>query len=163
MTQLTPKKDWQEIFLSRLRKSPNVAAAARAAGYSRQWMYELRDQDEAFAKAWDEALAEAMDVAEGEIYRRAVRGVVRKVFYKDQEIDRVREYSDTLLIFLAKAHRPEKYRETTNTNLTGTFKTEAKVNHAIDGETATSIFDILAAAGVFAAKSGDTEADQVHS
>jgi len=157
LTQLTPKKDWQEIFLSRLRKSPNVAAAARAAGYSRQWMYELRDQDEAFAKAWDEAINEAMDVAEGEIYRRAVRGTVRKVFYKDQEIDRVREYSDTLLIFLAKAHRPEKYRETTNTKIEGTFKTEGTVTHAVSPESAETIFDILAAAGVFESAAGDAE------
>lgn len=163
MTQLTPKKDWQEIFLSRLRKSPNVAAAARAAGYSRQWMYELRDQDEAFARAWDEAIDEAMDVAEGEIYRRAVRGTVRKVFYQDKQIDTVREYSDTLLIFLAKAHRPEKYRETTNTNLTGTFKTETKVTHAIDGETATSIFDILAESGVFEPGADAAAPNQVHS
>ena len=125
-------------------------------------MYELRDQDEAFAKAWDEAIDEAMDVAEGEIYRRAVRGTVRRVFYKDQEIDRVREYSDTLLIFLAKAHRPEKYRETTNTNITGTLKTDGKVTHAIDPDTATSIFDILAAAGVFESDADDAKTDQVH-
>lgn len=125
-------------------------------------MYELRERDEAFAKAWDEALAEALDVAEGEIYRRAVRGTVRKVFYKDQEIDRVREYSDTLLIFLAKAHRPEKYRETTNTNITGTLKTDSKVTHAIDPDTAINIFDILAEAGCFEPGADDAKADQVH-
>lgn len=125
-------------------------------------MYELRERDEAFAKAWDEALAEALDVAEGEIYRRAVRGTVRKVFYKDQEIDRVREYSDTLLIFLAKAHRPEKYRETTNTNITGTLKTDSKVTHAIDPDTAINIFDILAEAGCFESDADDAKADQVH-
>lgn len=126
-------------------------------------MYELREQDEAFAKAWDEALAEALDVAEGELYRRSVRGVVKRVYYKDEQIDTIREYSDTLLIFMLKSHRPEKYRETTNTHLSGTLKTDSTVTHAIDSNTATSIFDILAEAGVFAAKSGDTEADQVHS
>lgn len=126
-------------------------------------MYQLRDEDPEFAEAWDDALNEAMDVAEGEIYRRAVRGVVRKVFYKDQEIDQVREYSDTLLIFLAKAHRPEKYRETTNTKFEGTLKTNSTVTHAIDSNTATSIFDILAAAGVFESGASNTAPDEVHS
>lgn len=116
MTQTT---DWREIFLKALRQSPNVAAAARKAGYSRQWVYKLRQEDEDFAAAWDDAIGEAMDTAEGEIYRRAVRGVVRKVFYKDQVIDTVREYSDTLLIFMAKAHRPEVYRETVRSEMTG--------------------------------------------
>jgi hypothetical protein len=162
LTQLTPKKDWQEIFLSRLRKSPNVAAAARAAGYTRQWMYELRERDEAFAKAWDEALAEALDVAEGELYRRSVRGVVKRVYYKDEHIDTIREYSDTLLIFMLKSHRPEKYRETTNTNITGTLKTDSKVTHAIEPDTAINIFDILAEAGVFESDADDAKTDQVH-
>ncbi len=31
------------------------------------------------------------------------------------EVGRIREYSDTLLIFLLKAAQPEKYRETTRT------------------------------------------------
>lgn len=119
MTLLTPKKDWQEAFLDKLRSSPNVAAAAKAAGYSRQWMYEVREQDTEFAKAWDDAIAESLDVAEGELYRRAVRGVVKKVFYQDKQIDTIKEYSDTLLIFLLKSHKPEKYRETTRSEVTG--------------------------------------------
>lgn len=119
MTQLTPKRDWKEIFLTKLRKSPNVSAAARAAGYSRQWAYQIRASDPDFAAEWDDAIDESMDVAEGEIYRRAVRGVVKRVFYKGEEIDRVREYSDTLLMFMAKAYRPDKYKETVRNEMTG--------------------------------------------
>ncbi len=40
---------------------------------------------------------------------------------------------------------------------------QAQVTHAIDPDTATSIFDILAAAGVFESDAGDAAPDEVHS
>lgn len=138
MTQLTPKKDWKEIFLTKLRKSPNVSAAARAAGYSRQWAYQMRENDSDFAAEWDDAIAESMDTAEGEIYRRAVRGVVKRVFYKGMEIDRVREYSDTLLIFMAKAHRPEKYRDVLHAEHSG------GIDQRVSGEIGIKLIDYRA-------------------
>ena len=120
MTQLTAiKKDWKTVFFENLSKSPNVSKAAKAAGYTRQWVYHLRNEDPEFAKLWDDALAQSLDTAEGEMYRRAVRGVVKKVFYQGTHIDTVKEYSDTLLIFLLKAHKPEVYREVTRNELTG--------------------------------------------
>lgn len=106
------KKDYKQVFLERLSKAPNISAAAKAAGYSRKHFYELRNNDPEFAEAWQDALNQALDTAEGELYRRAVRGVVKKVYYQDKHIDTVREYSDTLLIFMLKAHKPEVYRET---------------------------------------------------
>jgi hypothetical protein len=119
VTQETPKKDWRETFLSRLRKSPNISAAAKAAGYSRGHVYRVRNDDDEFAQAWDDAIAASLDVAEGELYRRAVRGVVKHIYYQDKQIDTVREYSDTLLIFLLKSHKPEVYRETVRNEHTG--------------------------------------------
>lgn len=135
MTQVTPKKDFIEVFLDRLSKSPNVTAAAKAAGYSRKFFYELRKDDPDFAEAWQDALAQSLDVAEGELYRRAVRGVVKKVFYQDKQIDTVREYSDTLLIFLLKSHKPEVYRETTRNEVSGPNGNEIvmKVVYGDDG------------------------------
>lgn len=56
---------------------------------------------------------------EQEAFRRAVEGTEKPVFGSmgfrmgSGEIGRVREYSDTLLIFLLKGARPEKYRERT--------------------------------------------------
>lgn len=61
----------------------------------------------------------AVESFEDELTRRAVHGCVRKKFEKgepiidpatgEQYIER--EFSDTLAIFLMKAHCPEKYRE----------------------------------------------------
>ena len=119
MTQITPKKEPKSIFLDRLSKSPNVSAAAKAAGYSRNYFYDLRKVDSVFAAEWQDALDQSLDAAEGELYRRAVRGVSKPVFYLGQEVGKVKEYSDTLLIFLLKSHKPEVYKETVRNEMTG--------------------------------------------
>lgn len=129
-------------------------------------MYQLRDEDPAFAAEWDNALQEAMDNAEGETYRRAVKGTLKPVFHKGEEVGKIREYSDTLLMFWLKAHRPEKYRETVRNEMTGAngepIKHEGTVKHEISGETATTIFDILATAGSFDAAPDDAKDDEIH-
>jgi hypothetical protein len=54
----------------------------------------------------------AADRLEEEAWRRAVDGVEEPVgFYRGEPGAYVRRYSDTLLIFLLKGLRPEKYRE----------------------------------------------------
>lgn len=95
--KLTPKKadEWRPVFLEALRNSANIRVACRAAGISRQAAYKARAASEEFRAAWDEALEDAIDMLEAIAQ------------------DRARKQSDTLMIFLLKAHRPEKYRETT--------------------------------------------------
>lgn len=91
----TPKKDAQYLFIAALGETPNVSRACVLAGIGRRTAYEWREEDPAFAAMWDDALEAACDELEAVARARAV------------------ESSDTLLIFLLKAHRPEKYRETT--------------------------------------------------
>ena len=74
-------------------------------------MYHYRQTDEEFGAAWDEALEEGTDRLEDEARRRAVEGCEENVYYQGKIIDTKRNYSDTLLIFLLKGRRPEKYRE----------------------------------------------------
>ncbi len=99
----------RRCFLDKLRETANVSAAARAAGKSRSSAYQLRQQDEAFRAAWDEALEEALDMLEAELWRRALKGVARPVFYGGKCCGVIRSYSDQLGMFLLKAHRPERY------------------------------------------------------
>lgn len=118
LTDLTPEKR-KELFLEYLRERPNVTKAARWAGWTRQNVYILRDNDPEFAKAWDAALEESIELCEGEMHRRAFDGTLKPVYQSGVKVGSIREYSDTLAIFLMKAHRPEKYRETTRTEITG--------------------------------------------
>ena len=102
-----------------LADTGNVGKAAAAIGCGRTAVYEWRENDAVFAARWERALRVAMTGMEDEARRRAVEGVEEPVFNKDGEETGVKvKYSDTLLIFLMKAHDP-KYRENTRLELTG--------------------------------------------
>ena len=113
-------------FLEVLARTCNVTHAARTAGISRSRVYELRKEDAEFAADWQDAEETAIDALEGEARRRAYDGVDEPVVYrgtistdeKGQPVT-VKRYSDTLIIFLLKAHRPEKYRERFDTKVQG--------------------------------------------
>lgn len=110
-TKLTPEK--RQAFLDVLRQCANVSEAARSIAVTRQRIYELRDEDADFAAAWADAVEEGVDKLEREMWRRAVEGTDEPVFYQGVECGSIKRYSDTLAIFLAKGHRPEKYKERT--------------------------------------------------
>jgi hypothetical protein len=105
------KGPWPRAFLAALRRSGVVRSACRAARVGRSTAYRHRDTDPAFAAAWDRALETAVDALELEARRRAVEGVERSVFHAGKQVGIIHDYSDTLLIFLLKANRPEKYRD----------------------------------------------------
>lgn len=98
-------------FLDNLRETANVTLAARAAGVSSGTVYKHKREDVLFAERWDEAMQEAIDMLEHEAHRRAFRGTEEPVFYQGSECGYVTKYSDSLAMFLLKAHRPDKYRE----------------------------------------------------
>lgn len=90
------RRDWKPAFLRAFRDSANVRAACEAAGISRQRAYDARDSDRDFAAQWDESEQDAVDTLEKRAWRRS-------------------EVSDTILMFLLRAHRSEKYSERTRT------------------------------------------------
>ena len=57
-------------------------------------------------------MEQAMDtVLEPEAIRRTVEGVEKPVYHQGRQVGTVREYSDTLLIFLLKGWKSERYTE----------------------------------------------------
>lgn len=118
-TKRTPEKE--QLILDILATGGSVYSAARAAGVARSTAYKWREEDPEFRELWDDALESGIDRMEDEAHRRAVEGVDKPVFHKGEVCGTVREYSDTLMIFQLKARRPEKYRERTDTNVTGTI------------------------------------------
>jgi hypothetical protein len=91
----TREKHWRLRFLDALRVHGIVSRAAIEVGVERSTIYFERQRDPIFAQEWAEALDRGVDMLEDVAKKRAYEG------------------SDTLLIFLLKAHRPERYRETT--------------------------------------------------
>jgi hypothetical protein len=106
-------------FLDVLRETANVSRAAKAIGVSRKTVYELRKTDKDFASDWDDALAESLDYLEEEARRRAFHGADKEVFYQGVACGVVKEYSDSLLIFLLKSRRPEVFSEKVRQEITG--------------------------------------------
>lgn len=105
-------------FLAALAGCGNVTRAAEAAGIHRDTAYAWRHADPAFAADWDSAFDEAAPVLEEEAFRRAHDGVEEPltcgkglVLDADGVPVTVHRYSDTLLMFLLKGVKPEKYRE----------------------------------------------------
>lgn len=148
----TPEK--REVFLEALRQGYSIAHACRQAAIGRTAAYEWRNDDPAFAAEWDAAESEGSDVLEDEARRRAVEGVVteKRIASKDGESveTAVRiEYSDTLLIFLLKGRRPEKYRERYEAKHVG----EVTHTHEVDWSGLTDDeLDLLAGIAVRAAR-----------
>lgn len=89
-----------------------VEAAIREVHTSRRFINESYNEDEAFARLFDTILDVTNERIEQEIYRRAVTGVDKELSYQGKLTGhKTREYSDNLLIFLAKARMPQKYRD----------------------------------------------------
>lgn len=112
---------WYPVFLAELALTGNVLLSARKANIGRATAYEHYHGNAEFKAGWDAAMDDAGDILEAEARRRATRGVTRSkvLFYRGKPIrvqgqvakEEVTEYSDTLLIFLLKGAKPDKYAE----------------------------------------------------
>lgn len=113
---LKKRPRWAKAFLDQLSETGNVRLACETVGIERSTAYRLKERDPSFAVEWEEAQEQAADLLEQEARRRAYEGNLEPVFGRvardtDGQIGEIRKYSDTLLIFLLKAARPDKYRE----------------------------------------------------
>ena len=113
-TTSTPKK--RETFLAAIAETGNVSLACKKAGVPRRTAYEWKQSDTQFSEAWDEAVEAGTDSLVQEAVRRAHAGVDEPVYYQGEICGTVRKYSDTLLIFLLKSHRPSVYKESVDLN-----------------------------------------------
>ncbi len=105
------KEDSAAAFLAAYRECDNIRTAAKAAGINRETVRRWIASDPVFAAAFEDARQDAIDAME-QIGR-----------------DRALATSDTLMIFLLKAGRPDKYRERSdqNVNLSGSVEVLKRV------------------------------------
>jgi len=107
--KLTPEK--LSAFCSALAETGIVSRACKAVEITRETAYQWRRADPEFSKAWDQALEIGITALEDEAHRRAFNGTREPIYHLGKAVGAVKKYSDTLAIFLLKAHNPEKYRE----------------------------------------------------
>lgn len=99
----------RRTFLTHLRATGNVTAAAEEAGVSRSSAYALKKADADFRAAWDDAMESALDDLEAELMRRAIEGTEKPVFYGGEPVGSIRSYSDSLAMFLLRSRRPHVF------------------------------------------------------
>lgn len=136
-TNTTSKKRWVPKFLTALAEYGNVSRAALFAGIERSTAYDERHANPEFAAEWERALDLGTSGLEDEAKRRAFEGVTKETpIYVRGKLMHTKvetEYSDTLLIFLLKAHRPEKYRDKIEHTLTAGSAAQL-TDEALDAE-----------------------------
>jgi len=107
------KPSVQKRFIEELADTGSVTAAARAVGMSVTSCYRLRRAPgaEGFAAAWEAALAEASKRLVDIAFDRAINGTEEPVLDKHGNCIHIRQRTnDRLLMFLLRAHHPERYR-----------------------------------------------------
>lgn len=108
----------QDIFLAEYAVHGNMTAGCNKAGVNRSTVYDWLEKDETFSLRYEQAKVAYCDRLRQEIDRRAVHGTLKPVYYQGEKVGAIREYSDTLLIFQAKAKMPE-YRDKVQVEQTG--------------------------------------------
>jgi hypothetical protein len=106
----------QRAVLLAYGTSGQVAAACSTAGVDRTTHYYWMNHDPVYVAAFAEAKEQVADVLEAEATRRAL-GWEETQYRPDGTPYTVRRYSDTLLIFLLKGARPEKYKDSAQTQV----------------------------------------------
>lgn len=145
-TERTEEK--RQRFLETLEANGgNITAACKTARYPRRTAYEAREADPVFAKAWDEAVERGIDALEDEALRRANDGTLKPVFYQGSKCGSVREYSDTLLIFMLKAKRPLKFRDNVAIEHSGKIDHSALSDDELNAKIAERLTKLAAGGG----------------
>lgn len=134
-------------FCTALADTSNIGKACKAIKLSRTAAYEWREADPEFAAMWDRALKIGVSGLADEAHRRGFEGVDEPVFHQGVQVATIKKYSDTLAIFLLKAHDPEKYRENSKLEVSGQLDLRKLSDDEIDAELAALSAVVKAADG----------------
>jgi hypothetical protein len=100
----------KEAVLMHYQQIGRLDLACEKAGVHRRTHYDWLESDPEYRIKFQACRRQVIQLLEDEAWRRAVEGVSKPISVNGK-IKTIREYSDTLLIFLLKGAAPEKYRE----------------------------------------------------
>jgi hypothetical protein len=113
-------------FLERIALGWSVTDGAKAVGVTPRTIYDHLSADGPFRAEYEHAVEVGSDVLEDEARRRAVDGVSRErgIYHQGKVVGTYveTEYSDRLLMFLLKARRPLRFRESVDVRHSGTVQ-----------------------------------------
>jgi len=120
----------QGAFLAAYRTCGNITRAAIIAKIDRSSHFRWIKENSKYKTIFGDAHEAAADSLEEEARRRASEGWLEPVWYEGSQCGQVRKFSDTLLIFLLKGLRPEKYRERISAELSGSVQVSVRLEDA---------------------------------
>lgn len=120
------KKQQVELFLYTLEETGSVVQAVAVSGMKRRTVYDMRDSNETFAKAWAEARAKGKEwrneLIDESYYQRGFEGVLEPIYQSGRRVMNPdgtpasrRVYDTTAAIFLSKAE-DSKYKDSADPN-----------------------------------------------
>ena len=101
----------RDAFLAAYVELGTLTHAAKVVGTDRSSHYFWMDTDPEYPALFAAAAAKGKEAMVREARRRAIEGTEKPVYQGGKLVGTIREFSDTLLIFLMKGAMPETYRE----------------------------------------------------
>lgn len=124
----------REAFIKALAICGEATAAARSVGYTdTRVLRQHYKKDPEFAAEWDAAQEAFGDALEAEAVRRAFQGTYEPVYYQGEVCGYKINKSDTLLVHLLKAYKPDKFGD------------KSKVEHSHEGMVGVALLPMTAA------------------
>jgi hypothetical protein len=117
--------DKKVAFLDALRDKYTVRHAAAAAHVGRRTVYDWREQDAAFAAAWDEAREDAIEALESTMYDKALSGETLAGF------------------FMLKGMRPDVYRDNVSIKHSGAVLTARMDLNQLDAQEKAALLRLI--------------------
>lgn len=120
----------KEQYLALIRNGSTNRDAAAACGCGTKYFQKRRKADPQFEEDYQDARKDGDDIIRAEIMRRGVDGVKRAIYHDGKVVGYKQEYSDQLLMFLAKSRMPEEFGDklTTEHNVKFDGAAESLVN-----------------------------------
>lgn len=119
VADLEASPELRELILEALAATARLDDICYQLNIGRQTLYRYRDRDPEFKKLWDEAIEAGNDALEDEAVRRAKDGTLKPVYQGGILVGHVREYSDSLMQFLLKGRRREKFGDKSSVEHSG--------------------------------------------
>lgn len=135
-------------FLGAVAGCGNITQACDELRINRGSIYQMRQENEEFRVALNEALTTGYDAWEDAAAKRAFVGYEKPVFQQGIQVGEIVEYSDTLAALLLKGSKPEKYKERSSSEVTVSGRLSVQLEKLSDEELNKLIDAKLIALGV---------------
>src|SRR4030095_14363227 len=101
---------WRPRFLAALSMTHCVQLSCRSCKSIRWMAYAHRESDPEFARQWDQAIEDALELLHSRVWQRSLEGDLEPVWFMGVPVGYIRKFSDKLQIELLRAWKPDRFK-----------------------------------------------------